>query len=90
MRVRNIVFHNFDMMKTALIVNIRGISSAEDAIEFLIAGASAIQIGTYNFVDPRITQKVIHDIQSYMTQNSIESISELVGSFKYEVNLTVD
>ena len=85
MRVRNIVFHNFDLMKTALIVNIRGISSAEDAIEFLIAGASAIQIGTYNFVDPRITQKVIHDIQSYLTQNRIESISELVGSFKYEV-----
>ena len=67
------------------IIGIGGISSAEDAIEFLIAGASAIQIGTYNFVDPRITQKVIHDIQSYLTQNRIESISELVGSFKYEV-----
>ncbi len=66
------------------IVGIGGISSAEDAIEFLIAGASAIQIGTYNFVDPRITQKVIHDIQSYMTQNRIELISELVGSFEYE------
>jgi dihydroorotate dehydrogenase (NAD+) catalytic subunit len=89
----------FDTMKTALIVNIGGESVEEyvklaeilnrqkrvDAIEFLIAGASAIQIGTYNFVDPRITQKVIHDIQSYLTQNRIESISELVGSFKYEV-----
>ena len=62
------------------IIGIGGISSAEDAVEFLIAGASAVQIGTYNFVDPTITLKVIDGIEAYLRQNKIETLSPLTGS----------
>jgi len=62
------------------VIGLGGISSAEDAIEFLIAGASAIQIGTFNFVDPTITLKVIDGIEAYLTQNRIGTLSELIGS----------
>lgn len=64
------------------LIGIGGISSAEDAIEYLIAGASAVQIGTYNFVDPAITLKVIDGIKAYMIQSKIEKISTLIGSLK--------
>lgn len=66
------------------VIGIGGISSAEDAIEFLIAGASAIQIGTYNFIDPKITLKVIDGIEVYMIQNKIEKLNTLIGSLKRE------
>lgn len=64
------------------IIGMGGITSAEDAIEFLIAGASAVQIGTYNFVDPRITLKVIDGLEAYMIQNRIQSLAPLVGSLE--------
>jgi len=64
------------------VIGIGGISSPEDALEFIIAGASAVQIGTYQFVDPEITLKVIAGIETYMSQNEIENLSALVGSLK--------
>jgi dihydroorotate dehydrogenase (NAD+) catalytic subunit len=64
------------------IIGIGGISSPEDAIEFLIAGASAIQIGTYNFVDPTITIRVIEGIEAYMNRKNIDKLSSLIGSLE--------
>lgn len=63
------------------VVGIGGISSAEDAIEFLIAGASAIEIGTWNFINPGITMEVIDGIEAYMKETKIQSLSELIGTF---------
>lgn len=62
------------------LIGIGGIASADDAIEFLIAGASAIQIGTWNFVDPRATVKAIEGIRSYMIAHGISRVEELIGS----------
>lgn len=57
-----------------------GITCAEDAIEFFIVGATAVQIGMYNFVDPKIMIKIIKGIQKYMVDHQIKSISNLKGS----------
>ena len=62
------------------VIGIGGISSTEDAIEFLIAGASAVQIGTMNFVNPKIMAQVIDGIKGYLVQNKMETVSELIGS----------
>ena len=61
------------------IIGMGGISSCEDAIEFLLAGASAVQVGTYNFVDPTITTKIASGIEDYLVQNNMTNISELIG-----------
>ena len=62
------------------IVGIGGIMTHEDAIEFMIAGASAVQIGTANFIDPSVTEKIIDGLKLYCEQNSIRNINEIVGS----------
>ena len=61
------------------IIGMGGISSCEDAIEFLLAGASAVQVGTYNFVDPTITTKSASGIEDYLVQNNMTDVSELIG-----------
>lgn len=61
------------------IIGMGGISSCEDAIEFLLAGASAVQVGTYNFVDPTITTKIASGIENYLAQNNMTDVSELIG-----------
>ncbi|MDO5664430.1 MAG: dihydroorotate dehydrogenase [Bacteroidia bacterium] len=61
------------------IIGMGGISNTADAVEFILAGATAIQIGTYNFVDPTISMKVIDGIVDYMDRHNIKSISEIVG-----------
>jgi len=61
------------------IIGLGGISSAEDAIEFMLAGASAIQVGTANFVEPKITIRIIEGIKKYMELNKISDIKELTG-----------
>jgi dihydroorotate dehydrogenase (NAD+) catalytic subunit len=62
------------------IIGIGGISNWEDAIEFILAGATAVQIGTYNFVDPRASIQVIDGISEYLQRHSVRSIQELVGA----------
>ncbi len=64
------------------IIGLGGIASADDAIQFILAGARAVQIGTYNFVDPTISMKVIDGISDYLEKNNIDNIEELVGSLK--------
>ena len=61
------------------IIGMGGISSCEDAIEFFLAGASAVQVGTYNFVDPTLTTKIASGIEDYLVQNNMTDVSELIG-----------
>jgi len=64
------------------IIGIGGIQTAEDAIEFFIAGASAIQIGTANFVNPRATMDVLDGIQDYCRQHNIQRLADLVKTLQ--------
>jgi len=61
------------------IIGIGGIMNATDAIEFIIAGATAIQLGTANFIDPTIGQKVISGIEEYLVRHKIEDINSIRG-----------
>src|SRR3954464_3231845 len=62
------------------ILGIGGVADARDALEFLIAGADAVQVGTANFVDPLIWPKLLDGICGYMTRHRIERIADLVGT----------
>ncbi|MBE6333521.1 MAG: dihydroorotate dehydrogenase [Bacteroidales bacterium] len=61
------------------VIGLGGIASASDAIEFLLAGASAVQIGTANFIDPSITQKVIDGIDQYLNENGFDDVNQIIG-----------
>lgn len=64
------------------IIGMGGISCWEDAIEFILAGSSAIQIGTYNFIDPTISVKVAEGIQSYLDMHKIAHVRDLIGALE--------
>ena len=64
------------------IIGMGGISNAEDALEFILAGASAVSVGTANFYNPYTTVEVVEGIETYMRQNKIEDIRELIGAVK--------
>lgn len=64
------------------VIGIGGIIKVEDALEFIIAGSRAIEIGTANFVNPRATIEIIEGIEKYLIENNIKDINELVGSMK--------
>ena len=64
------------------VIGLGGISSATDAIEFLLAGASAIEIGTANFIDPTITVKVAKGIVEYCERHGIKNVSDLTGALE--------
>lgn len=64
------------------IIGMGGISTAEDALEFMMAGATAVSVGTANFVDPQATIRVIDGIRQYMERHQIEDINELIGCVK--------
>ena len=61
------------------IVGLGGIMNAKDAIEFFLAGASAIEIGTANFIDPAVTVKVAQGINEWLDLHGCKSVSEIVG-----------
>ena len=62
------------------IIGMGGIGSAEDAIEFLLAGASAVAVGAMNFVNPYTTVEVVEGIEAYMKQYGIENVTEMIGA----------
>lgn len=64
------------------IIGLGGIMNATDAIEFLLAGATAIQIGTANFIDPTITVKVAQGINEYLDKHGYSSVNEIIGALK--------
>ena len=61
------------------VVGLGGIMNGRDAIEFILAGATAIQVGTANFIDPSVTVKIIDYIENYMQRHGIASMQELIG-----------
>ncbi len=65
------------------VIGIGGITTATDAIEFLLAGASAIQVGTANFVDPQATIKIIAGIEDYLQRHHISDVKQLIGGLNY-------
>ncbi|MBI5892214.1 MAG: dihydroorotate dehydrogenase [Deltaproteobacteria bacterium] len=64
------------------IIGIGGIMTANDALEFIIAGAKAVQIGTANFVEPDVTIKILKGIEDYCERHRIKNLMELIGSLK--------
>ena len=72
----NLVYETVKTVKIP-VIGIGGISNVDDAIEFLITGAKAVQIGTANYMDPEITVKVIKGIRSWFQQKQISSLSEI-------------
>lgn len=64
------------------VIGIGGIMNAEDAIEFLLAGASAIQVGTANFIDPAVTVKIVDGINEYLEANGFKSVKDIVGALE--------
>lgn len=64
------------------VIGMGGIAGGEDAIEFLLAGASAVAVGAMNFVNPYTTEKVVKEIEEYMNRYQIEDIKELIGAVR--------
>lgn len=64
------------------IIGLGGISCWKDAVEFMLAGATAVQIGTYNFVDPTISVKVIDGINDYCNRHGFKSVKEIIGALE--------
>lgn len=65
------------------VIGLGGIMNGRDAIEFILAGSTAVQLGTANFIDPTITEKVIDYIAEYLDRHNIKSIDELIGGMLY-------
>lgn len=61
------------------VIGMGGIATAEDAIEFLMAGASAVSVGAMNFVDPYTTIRIVEGIEDYMRRYGVENVTELIG-----------
>ena len=64
------------------VVGLGGITTATDAIEFLLAGASAVEIGTANFLDPAVTVKVVEGIEAYLQRHGFHSVQEIIGTLE--------
>ncbi len=64
------------------IIGMGGISTAEDALEMILAGATAVSVGTANFHNPLVTMEIVKGIREYMEQNGIEDIGELIGGVR--------
>ena len=61
------------------VIGMGGIAKAEDAIEMILAGASAVSVGTANFHDPGVTMKIVDGIEEYMKRQGFETVAEMVG-----------
>jgi len=61
------------------IIGIGGITTPEDAVEFMLAGASAVQVGTTNFINPKAAEEIIQGIGTYLAENKMASLQELIG-----------
>ena len=59
-----------------------GIATAEDAIEFMLAGATAVSVGTANFHNPYVTEEIVKGIEDYMVRYGVKDINELIGAVR--------
>lgn len=64
------------------VVGLGGIMNATDAVEFMLAGASAVEIGTANFIDPTVTVKVVKGIDDYLERHGCKSVTEIIGALE--------
>ena len=62
------------------VIGLGGIASGRDAMEFILAGASAVQVGTANFIYPNITLEIINYIKEYCARHNVKDITELIGA----------
>jgi len=65
------------------VIGIGGIATAEDALEFLLAGCRAVQVGTANFVDPRVYQRILAGLESYLRRHGFSDISSVIGTLEF-------
>ena len=79
-----IICHSPPLTLTLVIpvVGLGGISNATDAVEFMLAGASAIEIGTANFIDPAVSAKVAWGINEYCERHGFQKVTELIGALE--------
>ena len=64
------------------VIGLGGIACLEDVIEFLLAGATAVQVGTYNFVEPDIASRLVHELSAYLTDHDILDVQSLIGALR--------
>ena len=64
------------------IIGMGGVMSAEDAIELMLAGATAVSVGTANFTNPHITEEIVEGIKEYMAEQDVDDITDLIGAVK--------
>jgi len=64
------------------VVGMGGITCAEDALEFILAGAAAVSVGTANFINPYVTQEIVEGIETYLREEKIDDIRSLIGAVK--------
>lgn len=64
------------------IIGMGGVMSAEDALELMLAGATAVSVGTANFTNPHITEEIVEGIKEYMAEQDVDDITELIGAVK--------
>ena len=64
------------------VIGLGGIMNGRDAVEFMLAGASAVQIGTANFIDPQVTVKAVDYIANYLERHGLQSARQLVGAMQ--------
>ncbi|MDE6278794.1 MAG: dihydroorotate dehydrogenase, partial [Paramuribaculum sp.] len=62
------------------VVGLGGIMNGRDALEFILAGATAIEVGTANFIDPAVTVKIVYEINDYCERHGVEKITDLIGA----------
>ena len=65
------------------VLGIGGIVNVEDALEFLVVGCRAVQIGTANFADPRIYERLLAGLGAYLDRHRLASINDVVGTLEY-------
>jgi dihydroorotate dehydrogenase (NAD+) catalytic subunit len=64
------------------VIGLGGIVSVEDALEFLIVGAKAIQVGTANFVNPQVTLEIISGLEDYLRRQGLRDINQIIGTLE--------
>ena len=74
------VYDTFAAHPDLPIISVGGIATGEDAVEFLLAGASAVQVGTATFANPRATQNVLNELTKWCTAHNVNHLSELIGA----------
>jgi len=66
------------------VIGIGGIRTAEDVVEFLLAGATAVEIGTANLIDPGVSGQIVESLKDYLKHNNIMTVTDLIGSLNTE------